>query len=154
MTCELNYAGMDPTRRVLAPGKDIMHQILLRRSILTLTTVRETKSTLTPDIIIRLAQPIISNIELKKRTTTGTRRISIGNVEISKKSSGLGGMPGTMMGRETATSGGPTITMTRSIVSTSRSSTGNRRSSSGPRHRRMRSEENSTRKEMKRLRMP
>ena len=158
MTCELNYAGTDPTIGARAPGKDIMHQILLRRNILTLTTVRETKSTQTPDIIIRLgleAQPITNNIDLRKRTTTtGTPRISIGNEEISKKNSGLGGIPGSMMGRETATSGGPTTTTTRSIASTSRSSIGNRRNSSGARSRRMITEGSSTRKEMKRLRMP
>lgn len=157
-TCELNYAAaMDPTRGAVPPGKDTMHQILLRRSIPTLMTARETKSTPTPGIIIRLgqgAQPITSSIGPKKKTATGAPTTSIGSEEISKRSSGLGGMPESMMGRETATSGGPTTTTTRSIVSTSRSSTGSRRSSSEPRKRRMRTEGSSIRKEMKRLRMP
>jgi hypothetical protein len=157
-TCELNYAAaMDPTRGAVPPGKDTMHQILLRRSIPTLMTARETKSTPTPGITIRLgqaAQPITSSIGPKKRTATGAPTTSIGSEEILKRSSGLGGMPESMMGRETATSGGPTTTMTRSIVSTSRSSTGSRRSSSEPRKRRMRIEGSSIQKEMKRLRMP
>ena len=156
MTCELNYAGADPTRGAVPRGKDTMHRILLRRSIPTLTTARETKSTRTPGIITRLgrgARPITSNTGPKKRTPTGVPMTSTASEEISKRNSGLGGMPGSMMGRETATSGGLTTTTTRSIANTSRSSTGSRRSSFEPRNRRTRTDATSTLKEMKRLRM-
>jgi hypothetical protein len=154
MICELNYAEADPTRGAVPRGKDTMLRILLRRSIPTLTTVKVTKSTRIPGIITRLgrgAQLITSSTGPKKRTPTGVPMISTGSEEISKRSSGLGAMPGSMMGRETATSGAPTTTTTRSIASTSKSFTGSRRSSSGPRNRRTRTDATSIRKEMKTL---
>ena len=157
MTYELNYVEMDPIRGPVLQGKDIMHQMLLRRSIPTLMIARETKSTPTPDITIRLGQegrPITSRIEPKKRTATGAHTNSISSEGISKRSFVLGEIMESMTVQETATNGGPTTTTTRSIESMSRSSTGSRRSSSGHRKRRMRTEGNSTREEMTKLRMP
>ena len=156
MTCELNYVAIDPIRGQVPLGKDTMHQILLRKNIPTLMTVKEKKSTLTHDITIRLGQegrPITSTIEPKKKTATGVPMNSISSEGTSKRSFELGEIMESMTVQETATNGGPTTTTTRSIVSMSRSSTGSRKSSSGHRKRHMRTEGNNTREEITKLRM-
>lgn len=134
---------------IIIKEKDTTPRILLRRSILIPMIIKETNGTHTRGIITQ-PEPVLA----KELTITsirpmgtqtriiGTLRISIVNVGISKKSSGLVEMlVSTTAILAVATSGDRMTSMTKSIENTSKSFTDSKKSTSDNKRRLMKGPE-------------
>jgi len=154
MTYALRCVVANPAKDLalnIMQEKDTMLRILLKRSILIPTIIKEIKDTPIPGIITQLEpeqvqEHTITSIRpmANQMRIIGTLRISIVNEGISKKSSGLAEMQAsTTAVQAVATSGAHMTSMTKSIVNTNKNFTDSKKNTSDNKRRLMNGPEKS-----------